>query len=806
MLTGTGFTTQPIPRLGVPAMGMADAGEGVRGGTRETQGPATLFPCGIAMASTWDPDLAGRIGKAIGEEAQNKGEGAHILLGPCVNIHRSPLGGRNGESLSEDPYVAAQIATGYILGMQSSGCAACVKHFACNNEEVDRGYIDVHVSERALREIYLPAFEAAVQRGHVWALMTSYNQVIGYHSSANHYLVTDVLKKGWGFDGLAMSDWGGVHETNGVINAGNDLEMPGGGFLTHDKVAAALASGAITQQSIDDSVRRILRTVIRVGLLDGPREPDHSIVNSPAHERVAYDAATEGIVLLKNAGNILPLDRNRIHSIAVIGPAAEGMQLGAAGSVGLRPFTSVQPLDGITTAAGPGIAITYAKGTEVTGPAGVPIPASALQLTGNSAGQPGLHGEYFANQNLQGAPAFTRTDNNIQFNWDKSAPSAAMARTDFSVRWTGQITAPVTGSYIFNIDADDGCRLFIDDKPIIDHWVPDNGTPQSATVDLVAGQPHTLRLEYFQAEGEAYIRLNWKIPGQDNFTEAVQAAKSSDIAVVFVTTSGSEGEGHDRPSMALPGNQDALIEAVAAANKNTIVVLNNGTPCLMPWLSDIPGLIEAWFPGEEGGQALASILFGDTDPSGKLPDTLGARREDYPDYGNFPGTKGVVNYAEGIYVGYRHFDKAQIAPLFPFGYGLSFTTFRYSDLTLSQPTLTPNGSLTATAKITDTGSRAGAEVVELYIHDPAPKIDKPLRELKGFQRVDLLPGETKTVTFNLTPQALAYCDVPHKQWRADPGLYDIEIAASSRDIRLTGHVTLTETYKKPIPGMRNASE
>ena len=796
LLTGTGFTTNAIPRLGVPAMGMADAGQGVRGGMDTTLGPATLFPAGVTMASTWDPELVGRIGAAIGQEARNKGTGVQVLLGPAVNIHRSPLGGRNGEYFSEDPFLAGRMAVGYIQGMQSTGCAACIKHYAANNEEVDRGDVNVHVSERALREIYLPAFEAGTTEGHAWTLMSSYNRINGPHATANEYLLNEVLKKGWGWDGMVMSDWGAVHETAAVIDAGNDLEMPGPGFLAPKNVERALERGRVTQAAIDENVHRILRAIIRVGLLDGPRTPNHALVNSPEHQHLTFEAASQGIVLLKNDGGILPLDADRLHSIAVIGPAAVDMQFGAAGSPGLTPFYSINPLEGIQQEVGPQVAVNYVRGTQT----GTPIPAPAFQLPDGSGN--GLRAEYFANRNLEGPPALVRTDAQIQDDWNTTSPASDLPRTNFSVRWTGKLVAPKTGHFALSLTADDGCRLFLDGKRLVDHWIDSAASPQTVAVDLVAGHAYDLRVEYYQASGLAVASLDWIVPGTARFTEAIEAARKSDIAVVCVNTEGTEGEGQDRPSMALPGEQDALIQAVAAANKKTIVVLNNGTPCLMTsWLGHVPGLIEAWFPGQEGGHALAAVLFGDVNPSGKLPDTLAARREDYPDFGHFPGVKGQVSYAEGIYVGYRHFDKAKITPLFPFGYGLSYTTFKYGALTLDQASLTPDGTVTASLDVTNTGRREGAEVVELYVHDPHPKIDKPVRELKNFAKVDLQPGETKTVQFQLKPRAMAYCDVPGKQWKADAGDYDIQVGASSRDIRQQAPLHLTADYTEAIPFM-----
>jgi beta-glucosidase len=793
LLGGTGFTTQPIPRLGVPAMAMADAGQGVRGGPDGTTGPATAFPAGVLMASTWDTNLIRRLGQAIGEEARNKGSGVQILLGPAVNIQRSPLGGRNGEYFTEDPFLAGSLAAAYIQGMQGAGVSACVKHFACNNQETDRDAVNATVSERALREIYLPAFAAAVKQGGVWSVMSSYNQVNGRHSSANPYLLTDVLKKGWGFDGLVMSDWGGVHET-GVVQAGNDLEMPNGEFMSVPKLKAALAGGTVTQAAVDDSVHRILRTIIRVGLLDGPMQPDHKVVNSPAHQKLAFEAAADGIVLLKNQNALLPLDRQRIKSIAVIGETANKLQIGALGSPEVRSFHTVQILDGIKNLAGAGITVQYAA----AGVGGETVPGSAVLLP-DGAGAHGFRAEYFKNRELQGPPALVRVDNEIQLGQSET-PAPGIPHNDFSVRWTGKIVAPESGDYTFTFSGDDGFRVFLDGKSLMDRWGRQSVTTVSTQVRLESGKSYDVRVEYFQAGGDYVANLAWRIPTKAPYAEAIAAAKSCDAAVVCLSTRGTEGEGNDRPSMDLPDDQDALVRAVAGVNSNTIVVLNNGTPVAMThWLEQVPALLEAWFPGEQGGAALAAVLFGDVNPSGKLPTTLAASRNDYPDAGNFPGSHHEVNYAEGIYVGYRHFDKANLQPLFPFGHGLSYTTFEYKHLKLSRTKMGPGESVAASVDITNTGSRGGAEAAELYIHDLDPKVDKPVRELKGFSKVALNPGETKTVSFTIRPADLAYFDTPGHEWKADAGEYEIEIGASSRDLRQTGRLRLTATFTEDVP-------
>ncbi len=789
MLGGTGFTTQPIERLGVPAMGMVDAGQGVRGGNGGTQGPATAFPAGVTMASTWDTNLIGRVGEAIGVEAHNKGTGAQVLLGPAVNIHRSPLGGRNGEYMSEDPYLAARLGVSYIEGMQATGVSACIKHYACNNQEEDRNGVNAKVSERALREIYLPAFEAGVTEAKVWCVMSSYNLVNGYHSSANHYLLTDVLKNDWGFDGTVMSDWGGVHQTD-VVQAGNDLEMPDAKNMTVAKLQTALANHSVTQAAVDDSVRRILRTVIRVGVLDGPQTQDHSKVNSREHSELAYEVAAKGIVLLKNEHNVLPLDAKKIRSIALIGEPGRKLQVGALGSPRVRPEKTTELIDGLKNRAGDKVQIRYVRGFSD----GDVLPASAVTLP-NDLSTHGFHAEYFRNATLTGAPALVRTDNEIHLE-DNGAPAPGISRGIFSVRWTANLSVTASGPYVLAFTGNDGFRVFVDDKIVIDRW--DKGTTtRTNEVQLETGKTYALRVDYFQDGGGYEARLAWKRGGKPSYADSIEAAKASDAAIVCVSTMGSEGEGNDRPSMDLPNEQAALIRAVAAVNRHTIVVLNNGTPVTMSdWLKSVPGVIEAWFPGQEGGAAIADILFGNVNPSGKLPDTLATKRSDYPDFENFPGKNHEENYAEDIYVGYRHFDKANVEPLFPFGHGLSYTTFKYSKLSLSAAAMEPDGSVTVRVDVTNTGKRAGEEIAQLYVHDLKPVIDRPVRELKGFVKVALQPGETKTIQFTIKPRDLAYFDVQGPQWKANAGDYEIQVGGSSRDIRVKKSVRLSADFLK----------
>ncbi|RYX80609.1 beta-glucosidase [bacterium] len=786
LLGGTGFTTQPIARIGLPAMVMADAGQGVRGGPDSTLGPATAFPAGVNMASTWNPALVGQLAAAIGIEAQNKGTGVQVMLGPAVNIHRSPLGGRNGEYLSEDPYLAGRMAVDYIKGMQATGTVACIKHFAANNQETDRFGINAIISERALREIYLPAFEAGVKEGGVWTVMSSYNRLNGPHASASHYLLTDVLKNGWGFDGMVMSDWGGVHAIDRTIEAGNDLEMPNGEFLSPEHVKTGLQRGTIKPEQIEQNVRRTLRTVLRSGVVDGVKAPNGALVNSQAHRDVALKAAQESLILLKNQNNALPLDAGKIRSIALIGPAVERWQVGAGGSPSVTPLREVGPLEGIRTRVGAGVTIRTSSG----GDTGSEIPVALLSAP--QGGGSGFRAEYFSNKNLEGTPALTRLDPKIDF--DRAPTSVSSNNSNWSARWTTTLTPTKSGLTTFALRADDGSRLFIDGKPLIDNWKDTGATTLRAQANLVAGQKYEIRIEYYQGGGGQEVKYGWAQPGAGAYDEAVEAARQSDVAIVVVTTRGTEGEGGDRPSFNLPNDQNELIRQVAAVNKKTIVVLNNGTPVAMPWLNSVSGLVETWFPGQEGGTALAQVLFGDVNPSGHLPTTLGARREDYPDYGNFPGNGKEVRYEEGIYVGYRGFDKKNIAPLFPFGYGLSYTNFRIDNLKLSSPTLAANGTLSATVRVTNTGRRAGAQVVQLYVRDPNPKTDKAVRELKGFAKVMLQPGQSQTVTLPLKMRDFAWCDTNARGWRVDAGNYEIGVGDSSRDLKLKATVNVAPWF------------
>ncbi|MBS1794837.1 MAG: glycoside hydrolase family 3 C-terminal domain-containing protein [Acidobacteria bacterium] len=773
MLAGTGFDTVPVPRLGIPALKMTDGPVGVR------QAPATSFPSGIALAASFDPALIGRVAAAIAEETKAKGK--NVLLGPCVNIQRTPFGGRNFESFGEDPFLAARMAVAYIRGMQSENVIPSVKHFAANNQEIDRMTIDVRVDERALNELYFPAFRASVEEAGVWSVMASYNRLNGFYASENEFLLNETLKKRWNFQGLVMSDWGAVHSTVPTLRNGLDLEMPTGSFLNPEAVKKALAAGEIDRRQLDEMVRRLLRVMFWAGLMDG-KTPDKGALDTPAHRALAREAATGGIVLLKNERAALPIDAAKTRSIAVIGPNADAARIGGGGSAEVVPVYKVSPLEGLKTALGDRVRIDFAPGIVALDDT-TPVPASAL--TTPDGRENGLRGEYFANMTLAGAPAFTRTDATLDFHWATGAPAENFPSDLFSNRWTGFLTAPETGRYALSLASNDGGRLYLDDKLVVDVWGDHATLKGAAAVELRAGERHKILIEHYENRGNADLVLGWRRLPEDILEKAVAAARSSDVAVVFVGLSDSvEVEARDRASLDLPADQKELIAAVARANPRTIVVNTSGGPVLMDgWLDKVPAVVQAFYYGQEGGNALADVLLGRVSPSGRLPATFLRRWEDSNAFGRYPGDGKTVDYSEGVFVGYRWFDSKSIAPLFPFGHGLSYTTFKYSNLKLAK---TGGANLDVTFTLENTGGRDGAEVAQVYVGDTQSSLPRPPRELKGFQKVFLKAGEKKTVTIALDRKAFAFYDPAKQSWTAEPGDFRITVGGSSRDARLTG--------------------
>jgi beta-glucosidase len=651
------FTTAAIPRLGIPRRWLDDGPHGVREDIGpDTWAPAgrtddfsTAMPSGICLAATWNPDLGYSEGEAIGQEARARGK--DIMLGPGVNILRTPLCGRNFEYLGEDPLLSGVMASGYIRGEQSQDISSCVKHFALNNQEFERGTINVEVDERALREIYLPAFKAAVQEAGLWSVMGAYNRLRGQHCCENDYLLNKILKDEWGFKGLVMSDWAGTHDTREAALNGLDLEM--GTEKKYDDFFLAkpyrdgLQNGEFSLAGLDEKVRRNLRVMLATHVFDAGRKTGS--LNTAAHQAVARRVAEEGIVLLKNENHVLPLDAAKLKTIAVIGENATRLHAHGGDSSGIKAFYEVNPLDGIVNRAGKNVNVIFSEG--------------------------------------------------------------------------------------------------------------------------------------YRKDG-----------GADLAKRAVSAAKAADVVIYIGGLNHDKGfdcEGADRADLKLPFGQDELLKKIVAANPKTIVVLEGTMVEMDAWLKKVPALLQAWYPGMEGGNALAGVLFGDVNPSGKLPATFPKKLSDSPAHalGAYPGTNGTVTYAEGLLVGYRWFDTKHIEPQFPFGFGLSYTTFKYSNLKLI-PGDGTNGIVTAQFEIENTGKRAGAEVAQLYVHEKNPRLTRPEKELKGFRKIFLQPGEKQAVSIPLARSAFAYYDPAQKGWVAQPDSFEIQIGGSSRDIRLRDNFNL----------------
>jgi beta-glucosidase len=776
------FYIRAIKRLGLPAFRMADGPFGVR-----NVGPSTTYPAGIGLAASWDVALAGRVGAMIGRDARARG--VHIMLAPGVNIYRAPMCGRNFEYLGEDPFLAARMAVGYIEGMQGEGVSATIKHFLGNNSEVDRHHTSSDIDPRTLREIYLPAFEAAVKEAHVGALMTSYNLVDGVHMTENAALVEGLLKKEWGYGGVVMSDWDATYDGVAAANAGLDVEMPSAKFMNRATLLPALQAGQVSQATIDDKVRRILRTAIRFGWLDRPAADASEPLYSEGGRAVALDAARGALVLLKNDGHLLPLDKNALKTVALIGPNAYPAIPVGGGSAQVRPFQAVSFVQGLADALRGHATVLVQHGV----PTLAELFDSTDFLTAPAGGRPGLEGEYFDDPALSGAPALTRIDEHLNFAWDKPNFWPTGARKQSSARWTGAYLPATSGDYRFAAFSYglDEYRLYVDGKLVLDRArarQPINFT----TLKLTGGKPVSIRFEYLH--GDHHARVGLGVRRADGFVDPAvkELAARADVVVVAAGFEPmTESEGYDR-TFQLPAGQDELIAAVRAANKRVVVALTSGGGVDMSKFVDhVPAIIETWYAGQEGGTALAEVLLGDVTPSGKLPVTFERRFEDNAVAASYyPDANKRIAYKEGVFLGYRHFDQTGKKPLFPFGHGLSYTRFKYGALSVTPETMTGDAPVTVSFDVTNVGARRGAEVAQLYVGDHHAPVPRPPKELKGFAKVDLQPGETRRVQLALDRRALSYFDVGTKQWRAAPGTFELMVGPSSRQIELTGKLTL----------------
>jgi beta-glucosidase len=780
MLAGANlWHTVPVKRLGIPALRVVDGPNGGRGIHLNMSPMSVCTPAGIALGATWNTELVEKVGEVLGDEVKTKG--ANILLAPNVNIHRSPIAGRNFESYSEDPYLSGEIASAYINGLQKRGVGACIKHFVCNDQEFERNSISSEVAERPLREIYLEPFRKAIKKAKPWAVMSAYNRLRGTFASENDYTLKIILKDEWSFDGLVMSDWFGTY-TDGVPASGLDLEMPGPArWMRTDRVKAALSIGALTEDALNDKVRRILMIIKKAGLFENPDPQTEQGDDRPEHRKVIREAAQEALVLLKNK-DILPL--NDIQSIAVIGENARWGQIYGGGSSAVKPHYVVSPLEGIRSHASDHARVEYAIGCLIH----KTMPAPDIDTLSTASGEQGLLVEVFDNLDFSGQPAFTQINDLPQFGWfDDCVPNVNKER--FAVRLSGFFTPKESGLHTFGLGNIGRGRLYIDGKEVIDNWKNPLTCNEQKLIklELNAAQQYNLRVDYAW-EGN----LDWRsltlshMPphSSDLIAEAVALAQQSEIVVIVAgMTPDWESEGFDRVNMKLPGQQNELIEKVTAANPNTVIVLNAGSPIEMPWIDKVAAVIQMWYDSQEQGNALADIIFGDVSPSGKLPTTFPLRLQDNPAYINFPGENGQVLYGEGLFVGYRYYEKKDISPLFPFGYGLSYTTFEYSNLKILSQFQIEDG-LKVSFDVTNTGKVAGKEIVQVYVRDIQASLVRPEKELKAFAKVMLQPGENKTINLDLDQEAFWFYDPSSGRWIVEPGEFEILIGASSQDIRL----------------------
>lgn len=782
------WNSMPVKRLGIPSITMTDGPHGVRATAPESGrklGAVTAFPTGISMGAAWNPELVEQVGQALGEET--RAMDCDILLGPCVNIVRDPRGGRNFETFSEDPFLSGKTAVSYINGVQSRGVGTSLKHFAANNYEIERNRASSNVDERTLREIYLAQFEMAVKEAQPWTVMCSYNRINGVYASQHSHLLNEILKDEWGFQGAVVSDWDANHTIFESVQGGLDLEMPGPAKY-YRLLGEALRSWQISEARLDEAVRRVLHIILLSGRMDG--KVSKGSVNTAAHQKLARQLAEEAITLLKNEGNLLPLGKG-LKSIAVIGPNAAEAVIEGGGSSKAPPLYRVSPLEALQQRLNGKVKIEYASGSDnVNEP--FTIPSSWMKG--------GLHGEFFEHPDFSGQPLEARDGFGPDFWWHIAWTPLQIK--PMAMRWTGSLTVPEDGAYKITLAHAGTVKLYVDDNLLLESAAARPGgsewfTNAAGVMPLQAGRTYQFRMDYVRYPEQELVNyglgtgLTFETGKDTRCEQAVALARRSDVALVFAGYPDAyETEGTDRRSIDLMGGQNELIAAVAAANPRTVVILNAGAPVSMPWLEQVAAVVEAYYPGMENGNAVASVLLGKVNPSGKLPVTFPVRIEDSPAYINasYPGCR-EVNYGEGIFVGYRYYDKKDVTPLFPFGHGLSYTSFGYSGL--KAPKKVKSGQpLEVSLVVTNTGKLAGKEVVQLYVSDLKSSLPRPPKELKGFAKIELKPGESGTVTFSLDERSLAFYDPQKKAWVAEAGDFEVLLGSSSRDIRLKGKFTL----------------
>ncbi|RDW57663.1 beta-glucosidase-10 [Coleophoma crateriformis] len=807
LLAGQNFwETVPVPRLNIPSLKVSDGPNGARGAQFKGGVKAACFPASVSLAATWDQSLPQKIGNALAEETISKG--AYVLLAPTVCPHRSPLGGRNFESFSEDPFLAGQLATSYIIGLQEKGVGATIKHFVANEQETRRFTMNVNVSERALREIYLKPFEIAIKKAEPWALMTSYNLVNGTHADLNEHLLQTILREQWGFKGLVMSDWGGTNSCAESITAGLDLEMPGpANRRKMEDVKKAISSGTLQVESIDGCVRAIMKLLEKTGKFAKPETPPEQAISLPAHQKLIREAGAQGIVLLKNENNILPLKKSGVKSIAALGLAKECLAHGG-GSAAVSCHYKITPYEALERTLGKDVDLRFAQGAKIF--RNLPDMVEGLFSLEN---KPGLTLSRYDTRDFSSTPEVSSHDMGTYIPLESRCEAA---------RLEGVYRPTVTGSHYLSFSSLGPSKFLINDKVVLETTKNSDDSmgfllggvvEEIVSFDFVAGEEYKIRLETVAPKDEAEgglsllegllgIHLGFMLQSDyeaDLLTDAVEIAKTSDIALIFVgNTPVWETEGQDMTTMSLPanGSQDALIKAVCEVNSNVIIINSTGVAISMPWLSSVSAMVQTWFPGQEAGNSIVDVLFGDVNPGGKLPISIPHRIEDTPAYGNFPGDVDTlqVTYQEGVEIGYRFYDKKPERVLFPFGFGLSYSNFEISSVTVEGKVLANGGTISVSADVKNVEGAAGHEVVQVYIAPLNSKVDRPIKTLAGFAKVALASGESKTAQVSVSYESAAFWDETLNMWKVEEGDYEILVGNSSANIVSKEKITVEETF------------
>ena len=781
--------TNKIDRLGIPSIKMSDGPNGVRGDSTSGKSSA-CFPCAISIGSTWNMNLIRRLGVALGEEAKIKD--VDVLLGPTINIHRHPLGGRHFESFSEDPFLSGKIATAYVQGVQSQDVAACLKHFIGNDTEFERHLVSSNIDEKTLREIYLVPFEMGIKEGNAKVVMSGYNKLNNIYCSSHKELLIDILKNEWGFDGYVVSDWGAALETEENANGGLDLEMPGPGNVWGEQLCNAVRSKKVDEELINDKVRRILTVASFSKRFEKPGIKAEESNDNKDQRQLLRKAAADGMVLLKN-DSLLPLDPT-IKNLAVIGPNAKEAQIIGGGSASLKPHYQSQPLEAIKNRLSEQTNITYAKGCHTH----KYLPKIEESLMGNKQG---FLVEYFEgstfDKNLLVSEYLVGNKFWVFEGFAKDV-IAKLERPDISVRFSCDYIPNITGDHEFEIFGIGKARLLINGNEIIDNWTETSpgeaffsfsSESRKDKVNLKKDETYKIEIQYKFEGNFPAIYIGCQTPDKVNlFEEAINAANDADQVILIVgTNSDWETEGNDRSDFNLPMNQNHLIEEILKVNSNTIIVLNTGSPIRMPWADKASTILQTWFAGQEFGNALTDILTGVINPSGKLPTSFPKELEDTPAFEYYPGDDLQMNYDEKRLVGYKWYERKNIKPLFSFGHGLSYTQFKYSNLNVN---VNADNKVICSFFIQNIGDVIGSETMQCYVSYIEEDLSEPLKTLPGFQKNELEAGQKNQIEISLSSRNFATWNVNTKDWQVRPGVYEISIGSSAEDILLKANISL----------------